>query len=264
LEDNRVTQQVHPVILVVDDDVSIQKLVRLQLKDEGFRAVTATTGEEAIERAFEVRPDLVILDIMLPDISGYEVLARLRERGPIPAIMLTGKTRDSDKVRGLELGADDYLAKPFNPEELTARIRAVLRRARQQEGTSSDSSVAIGDLTIDLVKRTVHRAGELISLTRTEWGLLEVLVRNRGKVLMNPEILGKVWGSEYVNDLQYLRVWVSRLRRKLEPDREGESIIQTFPGMGYMFHDTATAATSDTSTEVAATPIAVTKDEADS
>lgn len=246
------TQQVHPVILVVDDDVSIQKLVRLQLKDEGFQAVSAATGEEAIERALEVRPDLVILDIMLPDISGFEVLARLRERGPIPAIMLTAKTRDSDKVRGLELGADDYLAKPFNPEELTARVRAVLRRARQQEGTSSDASVVIGDLAIDLVKRTVHRSNELISLTRTEWGLLEVLVRNRGKVLMNPEILGKVWGPEYVNDLQYLRVWVSRLRRKLEPDREGGSIIQTFPGMGYMFHDTVVTTDSDASTPAVA------------
>lgn len=229
-----------PVILVVDDDISIQRLVRLQLKDEGFRAVSAATGEEGLERANEVRPDLVILDITLPDISGYEVLARLREHGPIPTIMLTAKTRDSDKVRGLELGADDYIAKPFNPEELTARIRAVLRRSRQQGGTSINDIVAVGDLVIDLARRTVHRGQELVPLSRTEWGLLEFLVRNRGKVLMNPEILGRVWGPEYVNDLQYLRVWVSRLRHKLEPGRDGDSIIQTFPGMGYMFHEVPT------------------------
>ncbi len=226
-----------PVILVVDDDQSTLKLVRHQLQDEGFRAVTASTGEEAIERAREVRPDLLVLDLMLPDISGFEVFTRIQEYAPLPTIMLTGRNRDSDKVRGLEMGADDYLAKPFNPEELTARIRAVLRRARQQEGTSADTSVAVGDLSIDLVRRTVHREEELVPLTRTEWGLLEVLVRNRGKVMMNPEILGKVWGPEYVNDLQYLRVWVSRLRRKLEPERDGDSIIQTFPGMGYMFRE---------------------------
>ncbi len=237
-----------PVILVVDDDASIQRLVRLQLKDEGFRAVSATTGEEAMERANEVHPDLVLLDIALPDVSGYEVLARLREHASIPTIMLTARTRDSDKVRGLELGADDYVAKPFNPEELTARIRAVLRRSRQQGGTSIDDIVTVGDLMIDLAKRTVHRGQELVPLSRTEWGLLEFLVRNRGKVLMNPEILGKVWGPEYVNDLQYLRVWVSRLRHKLEPERDGDSIIQTFPGMGYMFHE-GPAAGDDGATE---------------
>jgi two-component system, OmpR family, KDP operon response regulator KdpE len=225
------------VVLVVDDDQSILKLVRLQLQDEGFRAITASTGREAIDRVQEARPDLVVLDLMLPDMSGFEVFAAIREYAPIPTIMLTARSRDDDKVRGLEMGADDYLAKPFSPDELTARIRAVLRRARQQEGTSPDSQVAVGDLSIDLERRTVHRTEALVPLTRTEWSLLEVLVRNRGKVLMNHEVLGKVWGPEYVNDLQYLRVWISRLRRKLEPDRPTDSIIQTFPGMGYMFRD---------------------------
>ncbi|MEX1023150.1 MAG: response regulator transcription factor [Dehalococcoidia bacterium] len=231
------TDQVRPVVLIADDDASILKLVRLQLVDEGFRAVTASTGEEAVQRAIDERPDLVVLDIMLPDISGFEVLNRLRERGPIPVILLTGKTRDSDKIRGLEMGADDYLAKPFNPEELAARVRAVLRRARR-DGGGSDEPVHIGPLMIDLERRIVERDGELVPLTRTEWNLLEVLVRNQGKALMNPEILGKVWGPEYVDDLQYLRVWISRLRRKLEPDRPEDSIIRTFPGMGYMFRDT--------------------------
>lgn len=234
-------QQVRPVVLIADDDASVLKLVRLQLVDEGFRAVTASTGEEAIQRAIDERPDLVGLDLMLPDITGFEVLNRLRERGPIPVILLTGKTRDSDKIRGLEMGADDYLAKPFNPEELTARVRAVLRRARR-EGGVSDEPIHVGPLMIDLERRVVERDGELVPLTRTEWNLLEVLVRNQGKALMNPEILGKVWGPEYVDDLQYLRVWISRLRRKLEPDRPEDSIIRTFPGMGYMFRDTRTEA----------------------
>src|SRR5690606_28900692 len=132
---------------------------------------------------------------------------------------------------------DDYLAKPFNPEELAARVRAVLRRSRREGGTS-DEPVRVGPLTIDLDRRVVERDGDLVALTRTEWNLLEVLVRNQGKALMNPEILGKVWGPEYVDDLQYLRVWISRLRRKLEPDRPEDSIIRTFPGMGYMFRDT--------------------------
>lgn len=226
-----------PLILIVDDDQSVLKLVRLQLQEEGFRAVTAPTGEEAIQSARQQRPDLLVLDLMLPDMSGYEVLTSLRAEAPIPTIMLTGRSRDSEKIQGLEMGADDYLVKPFNPDELAARIRAVLRRARDADDGNEETAITIGDLSIDPSRRTVRRHGELIPLTRTEWGLLEVLVRNRGKVLMNPEILGKVWGPEYVSDLQYLRVWVSRLRRKLEPDRTGESIIQTFPGMGYMLRD---------------------------
>jgi len=229
-------ESVRPVILIADDETSVQKLVRLQLKEEGFRVITASTGEEAVARTIEQRPDLVILDLVLPDISGYEVLTRLRERGPIPVILLTSKRRDSDKIRGLEMGADDYLTKPFNPDELAARIRAVLRRARWEEGSSGEP-VEVNDLNIDVEGRIVLRHGELVPLTRTEWSLLEVLVRSQGKALMNREILSRVWGPEYVDDLQYLRVWISRLRRKLEPDRPDESIIRTFPGMGYMFRD---------------------------
>lgn len=223
-------------MLVADDDPAITKLVRLQLSDEGFRTITAATGEEAIERAITERPDLVVLDLILPDISGYEVLKRLRERSAIPVIVLTGRSRDSEKIRGLELGADDYVAKPFNPEELGARIRAVLRRTH--EGSHSASSTRqIGPFVIDLERRRVERDGTPVRLTRTEWNLLEVLAANAGKVMLGSEILGKVWGPEYIDDLQYLRVWVSRLRRKLEPDRPEDSIIQTFPGLGYMFRD---------------------------
>ena len=221
---------------MADDDPAITKLVRLQLSDEGFRTITAATGEEAIERAITERPDLVVLDLILPDISGYEVLKRLRERSAIPVIVLTGRSRDSEKIRGLELGADDYVAKPFNPEELGARIRAVLRRTH--EGSHSASATReIGPFVIDLERRRVERSGTPVRLTRTEWNLLEVLAANAGKVMLGSEILGKVWGPEYIDDLQYLRVWVSRLRRKLEPDRPEDSIIQTFPGLGYMFRD---------------------------
>ena len=141
------TEPIRPVILVADDDPSILKLVRLQLVEEGFRPVTAETGEEAIQRAIDERPDLVVLDLMLPDISGFEVLNRLRERGPVPVIVLTGKTRDSDKIRGLEMGADDYIPKPFNPEELAARIRAVLRRSRQTAAGALPASRSESRLT---------------------------------------------------------------------------------------------------------------------
>lgn len=238
------TNAVRPVVLITDDDPSVVKLVRLQLQEEGFRVVAASTGEEALQRAMDERPDLIVLDLMLPDISGLEVLNRLRERVSTPVILLTGKARDTDKIRGLEMGADDYLAKPFNPEELAARVRAVLRRARHEDGIT-DEPIRMGPLSIDLERRVVQRDGELVALTRTEWNLLEVLVRNQGKALMNPEILGKVWGPEYVDDLQYLRVWISRLRRKLEPDRPEDSIIRTFPGMGYMFRDAAADDASD-------------------
>jgi len=225
-----------PRILIADDDPAILKLLRLVLTEAGFRTIAATTGEEAVQAAIDGRPDLVVLDLMLPDISGLEVLNRIRERAPVPIILLTGRSRDTDKIRGLEMGADDYIAKPFNPDELVARVRVVLRRAWQEDGPLGGPVLA-RDLTIDIGARLVDRGGEPVALTRTEWSLLEVLVKNRGRLMLNRQILAQVWGPEYVDDLQYLRVWVSRLRQKLEPHRPEPSIIQTFPGMGYMFRD---------------------------
>lgn len=221
-----------PLVMAVDDEPGILRLIKLELSTQGFRVVTAESGEQALQVAEEHRPDIALLDIVMPDISGLEVMRRLRERSDIPIILLTAKGSDADKVRGLELGADDYLAKPFSPEELTARVRAVLRRAVGSSGL--ENIVRIDNIEIDLNRRLVKRDGELIALTRTEWMLLQHLAANAGKVMLNTELLSKVWGPEYRGDLQYLRVWVSRLRRKLEPDPSNPRFIKTFQGIGYM------------------------------
>jgi two-component system KDP operon response regulator KdpE len=221
-----------PLILAVDDEVGIQRLIKLELSSQGFRVVTAGGGEEALRIAEQQRPDIAVLDIVMPDMSGLEVMRKLRERSGIPIILLTAKDNDADKVRGLEMGADDYLVKPFNPEELSARVRAVLRRSVGLSNT--ENLVRAGDVEIDLNRRLVKKNGEIVTLTRTEWMLLQHLAANAGKVMLNTELLSKVWGPEYRDDLQYLRVWVSRLRSKLEPDPANPSIIKTLQGIGYL------------------------------
>ncbi len=220
------------LVLVADDEPRITKLVSIALTDEGFRVISAATGEEALARAEEIRPDIVLLDIVLPDLDGIEVMRRLRERRPVPVILLTAKGSAADKAKGLDLGADDYIAKPFHPDELAARVRAVIRRATGlQPGAGV---VRFDDVEIDLERRTVTRAGELVALSRTEWLLLQHLAANAGKVVLHTELLTKVWGPEYRDDLQYLRVWVSRVRRKLgaKPGEAGR--IRTFQGIGYL------------------------------
>jgi len=221
-----------PLVLAVDDEPGILRLIKLELTPQGFRVLTAENAAEALEIAQEYRPDIALLDIVMPDMSGLELMRELRERGDLPVILLTAKGSDTDKVRGLEMGADDYLAKPFSPDELSARVRAVLRRA--VGSTAIDNIVRIDDVEIDLNHRLVRSGGELISLTRTEWMLMQYLAANAGKVMLNAELLSKVWGPEYRNDLQYLRVWVSRLRHKLEKDPSKPRLIKTFQGIGYM------------------------------
>jgi two-component system KDP operon response regulator KdpE len=223
---------VEPLVLAVDDEAGILRLIRLELSEQGFRVVVASDGEEAIRTFEQQRPDVVVLDIMLPDMSGLEVMRRLRERSNTPIILLTARDHDEDKVRGLELGADDYIVKPFNPQELTARARAVMRRAVRE--SNGESIVVAGDVEIDLDKRLVTKAGEPVSLTRTEWMLLQHLASNAGRVMLNTELLSKVWGPEYIDDLQYLRVWISRLRSKLETDHAQPSVIKTLQGIGYL------------------------------
>jgi two-component system, OmpR family, KDP operon response regulator KdpE len=222
-----------PLILAVDDEPGVLRLIRLELSSQGLRVVTASDGEEALRIAEQQRPDIVILDIMMPNISGLEVMRRLRERSSVPVILLTAKDHDQDKVRGLDMGADDYLVKPFNPEELSARVRAVLRRGIRV-GDGEENVVTVGDVEIDLTRRLVKKSGEIVSLTRTEWMLLQQLASNAGKVMLNTELLSKVWGPEYRDDLQYLRVWVSRLRGKLESDPSKPTIIKTLQGIGYL------------------------------
>ncbi len=221
-----------PMILAVDDEAGILRLIKLELSAQGFRVITASNGEEALRIAEEQRPDVVLLDILMPEITGLEVMRRLRERSNTPVILVTAKDKDADKVRGLELGADDYVVKPFSPEELGARIRAVLRRGL---GQHAERVVRVGNIEIDLTRRLVKRDGELVAVTRTEWLLLQHLAANAGKVILNAELLSKVWGPEYRDDLQYLRVWVSRLRHKLEPVPGSPTIIKTLQGIGYMF-----------------------------
>lgn len=223
---------VEPLILAVDDEAGILRLIRLELTEQGYRVVVASDGEEAVRTFEQQRPDVVVLDIMLPDMSGLEVMRRLRERSNTPIILLTARDHDEDKVRGLELGADDYVVKPFNPQELTARVRAVMRRAVRE--SMGESLVVAGDVEIDLDKRLVTKAGEPVSLTRTEWMLLQHLASNAGRVMLNTELLSKVWGPEYIDDLQYLRVWISRLRSKLETDHAQPSVIKTLQGIGYL------------------------------
>jgi two-component system KDP operon response regulator KdpE len=233
-----------PLLLVVDDEAGVLRLMKLELSAQGFRVVTASDGDEALRIAEEQRPDAVVLDIMMPGLSGIEVMRRLRERSNVPVVLVTAKDKDSDKVRGLELGADDYVVKPFNPDELGARIRAVLRRMLPHD---ADRVVRAGNVAIDLNRRIVHKNGTQVALTRTEWMLLQHLAANADKVILAPELLSKVWGPEYRDDLQYLRVWVSRLRAKIEDEPSEPRILKTLPGIGYMLasDDSASAERAD-------------------
>ena len=222
-----------PLVLAVDDEAGILRLIKLELTTQGFRVVTASGGDEALRMAEEQRPDIALLDIVMPEMTGLELMRRLRERSAIPVILLTAKGGEADKVRGLEMGADDYVAKPFSPDELSARVRAVLRRSTGTPG--ADSVVRAGSVEVHLNRRLVMKHGALVSLTRTEWMLLQHLASYPGKVMLNGELLSKVWGPEYRDDLQYLRVWVSRLRKKLEDEPSQPKLIKTFQGIGYMF-----------------------------
>jgi two-component system KDP operon response regulator KdpE len=234
-------------VLVADDEPRITKLVSITLAEEGFRVISAASGEEALVRAEESRPDVILLDIVMPDLDGIEVMRQLREHRPVPVILLTAKGATADKAKGLDLGADDYIAKPFHPDELAARVRAVLRRS--SGATDVGGVVRFDDIEVDLERRMVFRGGNLVQLSRTEWLLLQHLAANAGKVVLHTELLTKVWGPEYRDDLQYLRVWVSRVRRKLgaQPGEPGR--IKTFQGIGYLLD--VDGADSSTSTDAA-------------
>ncbi|GAB4321959.1 MAG: response regulator transcription factor [Dehalococcoidia bacterium] len=220
------------LILAVDNEPAVLRLVTFGLREQGFRIMTTTDPIEALQICETQRPDIVLLDIMMPGVNGLELLTRLRERWSVPVIFLTARDRDSDKILGLQMGADDYVVKPFNPEELAARVHAVLRRGA---GYTASKVVRVDGLEIDLDRRLVLRDGEAVNLTRTEWSLLQHLALNAGKVLLASELLSKVWGPEYRDDVQYLRVWILRLRRKIERDPSNPRLIRTFPGIGYRF-----------------------------
>jgi len=243
-----------PLVLVADDEPRITKLVSISLGEEGFRVIAANGGEDALRKAEEYRPDVVLLDIVMPDLDGIEVMRQLRERRPVPVILLTAKGSTADKAKGLDLGADDYVAKPFHPDELAARVRAVIRR--YSGATPGAGVVKFDDVEIDLERRMVTRNGELVQLSRTEWLLLQHLAANAGKVVLHTELLTKVWGPEYRDDLQYLRVWVSRVRRKLGAAPGEAGRIKTFQGIGYLLDVEGASSEDSESEEVQETEVA--------
>lgn len=220
------------LILVVDDDAPILRLVRTKLQADGYGVITAMNGQEAIELVEQERPDLVVLDLMMPVMDGFEAMQRIRQMSNVPVILLTARGGQSDKIRGLDLGADDYVTKPFSPDELSARIAAVLRRT-SGAATPAAQVLRYPRVTIDLTNRQVTVDGEEVRLSRTEWELLYHLASNAGRVMMHSELLSRIWGPEFRDETYYLRTWVSRLRAKLEDDRENPELITTFPGLGY-------------------------------
>ena len=222
-------------ILVVDDEVSIIRFVSARLRKEGYKIITASNGEEALLRAEEENLSLVLLDIMMPKMDGFEVCRRLREWSEVPIIMLSAKGEESDKVKCLDLGADDYITKPFGGEELLARVRAVLRRAEVAGAVSDRPPFTSEDLKISFAQRQVSIAGREVKLTPTEFALLQELTLNAGKVLTHTYLLQKVWGPEYRDEKEYLHEFVRRLRNKLEPDKKKPSYIISVPGIGYQF-----------------------------
>jgi two-component system KDP operon response regulator KdpE len=218
-------------VLVCDDEPQILRALAVILRDAGYEAVPASTGEEALSRAAVRPPAAAILDLMLPDFDGVEVTKRLREWTEMPIIVLSAVGEEEAKVRALAAGADDYVTKPFGPPELVARLEAVLRRAKPE---ASEPLIAADGLEIDLQARVVRRDGEPVHLTPTEFDLLRVLAQNRGRLMTHRALLAEVWGPEYVDDVQVLRVHLANLRRKIEPP-EGARYIHTDAGVGYRF-----------------------------
>lgn len=220
-------------ILVIDDEPQIQKLLRVSLQAHGFEIDAASSGEEGILKTTMVRPDLIVLDLGLPDIPGMEVLHRIREWTQIPIVVLTAKDREEDKITALESGADDYVTKPFGMGELIARIRVALRH----KAISQDEPILdFGRLVIDLTGRTVELDGEKIKLTPTEYELLKILATNAGRVMTHKQLLQQVWGGhQYNTDSHYLRVYIGHLRKKIETDPARPNFIITESGIGYRF-----------------------------
>jgi len=225
------------LILVVDDEAKMIRFVRMNLELEGFRVTEAGNGLEALNHVRDDLPDLVLLDVMMPEMDGFETLERLREISSVPVIMLTVRGEEEDRIRGLELGADDYVTKPFSPRELVSRIRAVLRRV-EKPASSAGEVVRIDDrLSADFRQREVIVDGKRINLRPTEYRLLYHLVNNPGWVMTHEMLLSKVWGYEYREDTQLLRLYITYLRQKIEPEPSNPRYIFTERGVGYRFVD---------------------------
>lgn len=222
-------------ILVVDDEPRLVRFVTANLQSVGYEPITSDHGRGAINLTEAQEPDLVILDIMLPDIDGFEVCQRIREFSMVPIMMLTARAGERDKVKGLDLGADDYLTKPFGAQELLARVRALLRRSQFPTDVRPKPVCAHGDVVVDFVRRQVTVGGRRVRLTPTEYKLLSQLALNAGRVMLHEDLLRRVWGSEYEDEIGYLRVYISRLRRKIEKNPAQPEYIRSEPGFGYVF-----------------------------
>ena len=224
-------------ILVVDDEKRMVRFIRLNLEYDGFQVIPAYTGKEALDQVRNALPNLILLDVMLPDIDGFQILHKIREFSSVPVIMLTAKGEEDDRVRGLEGGADDYVTKPFSSRELVSRVKAVLRRIESTESSSSTIINIDERLKIDFQRREVWVDGQIVQLRPTEYRLLYHLVQNAGWVLTHEQILTKVWGYEYRDEPHYVRLYINYLRKKLELDPTNPKYILTERGVGYRFID---------------------------
>ena len=220
-------------ILVVDDDRKIVDLVSLYLKRDGYSVLAAYDGQEALDTAWRKQPDLIVLDLLLPELDGTDVCRLLRAESHVPIIMLTARSTDDDKLLGLDIGADDYLTKPFNPRELVARIRAVLRRATPDEEPIED--VRVGDLTVSFVRHEVFLQGRPVSLTPTEFRLLETLIKSPGRAFSRADLLDRAFGYDYDGVERTVDVHIMNLRRKIEPEPARPRYVATVAGVGYRF-----------------------------
>jgi two-component system KDP operon response regulator KdpE len=230
-------EQPKKLILVVDDEPRMIQFIRMNLELEGYRVTQAANGLEALTKVRDELPDLVILDVMMPELDGFETLRMLREVSNVPVIMLTVKADEDDKVKGLELGADDYVTKPFSPRELASRVKAALRRAETSTPVEKSALQIDGYLQVDFARRVVIAGGKEIKLRPTEYRLLYHLINNAGWVMTHENLLSKVWGYEYRQESHYLRLYITYLRQKIEPDPAHPRYILTERGAGYRFVD---------------------------
>jgi two-component system KDP operon response regulator KdpE len=226
------TDIVHPEVLVIDDEVQIRRLLRVTLEGAGFRVREAEGGQLGLAEAATKRPDAIILDLGLPDLPGIEVLKRLREWSRLPVLILSVRGQEADKIEALDAGADDYLSKPFGGGELLARLRAILRRMQSPE---EESGASFGDVEVDFARRVVTKAGTAVKLTPKEYALLRLLVLHRGKVITHRQILRELWGPKAEEQTQYLRVYMTHLRQKLEDVPNQPKYFRTESGIGYRF-----------------------------
>lgn len=224
-------------ILIVDDEPRLRDVLRLNLELERYRVTEAATGYEAVERLREDLPDLIILDVMMPEMDGFTALRHIREISTVPVIMLTVRTDERDRIRGLEIGADDYMSKPFSTPELLSRVKAVLRRTFQSAPPRRARVVVDDDLTVDFDRREVIVRGQHVTLRPTEARLLSHLVNNAGHLLSHETLLAKVWGREYKDENQYVRLYITYLRQKIERDPAHPEYILTERGLGYRFRE---------------------------